>query len=51
MESREEHLAYIFAKSKETRKKFEFYIMGMGLFSDFDNPDHKKIIKEKKNET
>ena len=47
MESKKEHLAYIFTKSKETRKKFEFYMMGIGLFSDFEE----KIIKEKKNET
>jgi len=45
MESREKHLAYIFTKSKETRKKFEFYMMGIGLFSDFENT---KIIKEEK---
>ncbi len=53
MESRNEHLAYIFTKSKETRKKFEFYMMGIGLFSDFENTyDNKeKIIKEEKNET
>jgi len=50
MESREEHLAYIFAKSKETRKKFEFYIMGIGLFSDFENTDKNKEGSEK-NET
>ena len=50
MESREKHLAYIFTKSKETRKKFEFYMMGIGLFSDFEN-ENTKIIKEENNET
>lgn len=46
MESKKEHLEIMEKKSRISREKYEFQMLGQGIFSDFDNIMKKKRVKE-----
>ena len=50
METKEEHMKIVEQKSKKSIEKFEMYMLGVGLFRDFDEVVQEKRVRERKEE-